>query len=256
LNQKQTKISALLITYNEEKHIVSAIKNIEFADEIIVVDGKSTDATVQLLEQFPKVKVISRAFKNFADQRNFAINQAKHHWILFIDADERIPKPLKHELLEAINIKNDVVAYLFKRRFFFNKKVIRYSGLQSDTTYRLFKKGSAKYDTSKLVHEQLIVNGKSRVLNNYMLHYCYTSNTDYKRKMEHYATLKAEELHTKGKQATPAHFIFRPVYKYITNYIFRLGFLDGKEGFSICYLSAYGVWYRYKMLKMLNKTKA
>ncbi len=255
MNQKQTKISALLITYNEEKHIADVIKNIDFADEIIVVDGESTDNTISLLKEFPRVKVIQRAFKNFADQRNYAIKQATHDWILFIDADERISAPLKQEFLDAINGQSAIVAYMFKRRFYFNKKVIRYSGLQSDTTYRLFKKDFARYDDNKIVHESLIVNGKSAVLKNYMLHYSYTSNSDYKRKMENYATLKAEELHAKGRQTTIFHFIFRPFYKFVTNYIFRLGFLDGKEGFSICYLSAYGVWYRYRMLKKLNQLK-
>jgi len=255
LNQKQIKISALLITHNEEKHIVDVIKNIAFADEIIVIDGESTDDTIALLKQFPKVNVISREFKNFADQRNFAIDQAKHDWILFIDADERIPEDLKNEIRSVIALKNNVVGYMFKRRFYFDEKVIRYSGLQSDTTYRLFKKGFARYDDSKMVHETLSVNGKSAILKNYMLHFCYTSNADYKRKMEYYGTLKAEELHKQGKRATILHFVFRPAYKFLTNYVFRLGFLDGKEGFGICYLSAYGVWYRYKKLKQLNQLK-
>lgn len=253
--QKQTKISALLITYNEERHIIDVINNISFADEIIVVDSESTDNTPKLLQEFQNVKLISKPFKNFADQRNFAIARAKNEWILFIDADERIPDALKNELLKAINSHNDIVAYMFKRRFYFNKKVIRFSGLQSDTTYRLFKKGFAKYDENKLVHERLTVKGKSAILNNYMLHYCYTSSADYKNKMEYYATLKAEELHQNGIKATAFHFTFRPIYKFITNYILRLGFLDGKEGLSICYLSAYGVWYRYKILKTLNHRK-
>ena len=107
-----------------------------------------------------------------------------------------------------------------------------------------------------MVHETLRVNGKSEILVNYMLHYCYTSNEDYKRKMEYYATLKAQELYKKGKRTNILHFIFRPFYKFITNYIFRLGVLDGKQGFSICYLSAYGVWFRYKELKKLNSQSA
>ncbi len=253
--QKQTKISVLLITFNEEKHIVEVIKNIDFADEIIIIDGESTDNTAKLAKELPNVKLISRPFKNFADQRNFAISKAKNEWILFIDADERIPNMLKSEIFEAVNSGNNVSAYLFKRRFYFNKKIVRFSGLQSDTIYRLFKKNSAYYDESKIVHESLIVNGKSEILKTYMLHYCYTSNEDYKRKMKLYATLKAEELHKKGKRINNIlHFVFRPTYKFIINYIFRFGFLDGRIGLSICYLSAYGVWYRYKILKQLNES--
>ena len=246
------KISALLITFNEEEHILDVIKTVSFADEIIVVDAHSTDHTISLLKSFEKVTVISRPFKNFADQRNFAISQATHDWILFIDADERIPAPLRNEIIATTTMKSDVVAYMVKRRFFFGKKPIKYSGLQTDTTYRLFKKGFAQYDTEKIVHEYPLVNGKSAILKHHMLHYCYTSNADYKNKMEHYASLKAREMHKKGKKATCWHFTVRPAYKFLVNYVFRLGFLDGKEGFSICYLSAYGVWYRYRVLQKLN----
>ncbi len=252
MNKRKKKITALLITYNEEKHIKDVIRSLDFVDEIIVVDSFSTDSTPEQLKYFKNVTVISRSFKNFADQRNFAIEQANSEWILFVDADERIPLALKNEILEVIKNMHALEAYMFRRRFFFNKKVIRYSGLQSDTTYRLFKKGFARYDENKFVHESLIVNGKSGVLKNYMHHYCYTSNADYKAKMEKYAILKAHELYKSGKRTNPFHFLVRPAYKFLINYIFRLGFLDGKEGFHICRLSAYGVWFRYKELKRLN----
>ncbi|MBC3759546.1 glycosyltransferase family 2 protein [Hyunsoonleella sp. SJ7] len=252
MNKKHIQISALLITFNEEKHIDAVIENIDFADEIIVVDSFSTDETLIKLKGFPRVTVISRTFENFADQRNYAIDQAKYDWILFIDADERIPENLRQEILNVVKNTDEIVAYMFKRRFFFNEKVMRFSGLQSDTTYRLFRKGYAKYDENKIVHENLIVDGKSAVLKHYMLHYCYTSNADYKRKMEYYASLKAKELYNKGKKVNLLHLILRPVYKFITNYVVRLGFLDGIEGFNVCYLSAYGVWHRYKELQRLN----
>lgn len=251
MGTQKSKLTALLITLNEEKHINDVINNVNFADEIIVVDAFSSDNTIEILKGFNNVKVIQRTFKNFADQRNFAIAQASNDWILFIDADERIPETLKSEILSTINSKTELKAFMFKRRFFFNKKIIRFSGLQSDTTFRLFKKKNVMYDEAKIVHEQPIINGESGILKNYMLHYCYTSADNYKQKMEYYATLKAKELFLKGKRANGFHFVFRPVYKFFINYIIRLGFLDGKEGFSICYLSAYGVWYRYKQLQKL-----
>lgn len=251
MQNKSVKLSALLITKNEEKHIKEVIQNVSFADEIIVVDSHSTDHTTDILRTFKNVKVISREFKDFADQRNFAIKQASYEWVLFIDADERIPRALKDEILKTVALSEDIVAYMFRRRFFFNKKEMKFSGLQSDTTYRLFKNGFVTYNNDKIVHEYPIVNGKSGILKNYMLHYCYTSNSAYRTKMEHYATLKAQELFNKGKRPNLLHFVFRPFYKFITNYIFRLGFLDGKEGFDICYLSAYGVYYRYKKLREL-----
>ena len=243
-----------MITYNEVNHIDDVIQNIDFADEIIVVDSFSNDGTLEKLEAFPEVKVIKREFKNFADQRNFAIEQANQDWILFIDADERITPKLKKEILSTIDSNTSVVGFMFKRKMFFNNKVINYSGFQTDTTYRLFKNGSVKYQEDKIVHEMPIIKGDSAVLQGQMLHYSITDAQNYKNKMVHYAKLKALELYNKGKRASIFHFIFKPFYKFINNYIFRLGFLDGKEGYQLSYLSAYGVYYRYCELKRLTNS--
>jgi ADP-heptose:LPS heptosyltransferase len=245
------KISALIITKNEELNIKAVIENLSFVDEIIVVDSFSTDGTIEKLSGFKNITTIQREFKNFANQRNFALQQATHDWVLFIDADERITNKLKTEIINTINNPTGAVAFMFKRIFFFKKKRIRFSGFQTDTTYRLFKKNKVKYIEDKIVHEMPIVNGESEILKNNMLHFCFESTAHYKAKMEHYASLKALELFKKGKKPNAFHFYLRPIYKFIVNYFFRLGFLDGKEGLIICYLSAYGVNYRYKELKKL-----
>jgi len=246
------KISALIITYNEVNHIDHVIKNIAFADEIIVIDSFSTDGTFEKLSALKQVTTIQREFKNFADQRNFAIAQAQHDWILFIDADERITPKLKTEILETVNTSENIAAFMVKRLYFFKQKRIRFSGFQTDTTYRLFQRNKVKYIEDKIVHELPEIDGTSALLKNNMLHYCFDSAAHYKAKMEHYAKLKALELHQKGKRPNAFHFYIRPFYKFIVNYFFRLGFLDGKEGFTICYLSAYGVYFRYQKLKRLS----
>ena len=245
------KISALIIVYNEINHIKEVINNISFVDEIIVVDSFSTDGTFEELLQFEHVKTLQHKFENFADQRNFALQQATHNWVLFIDADERLTETLKAEIITTLNNPTDAVAFMVKRLYFFNKKRIYFSGFQTDTTYRLFKKDRVKYIEEKIVHEMPKIEGESEILKNNMRHYCFDSASHYKAKMEHYAKLKALELFRKGKKPTIFHFIFRPTYKFIVNYFFRLCFLDGKPGFQICYLSAYGVYCRYKELERL-----
>jgi ADP-heptose:LPS heptosyltransferase/glycosyltransferase involved in cell wall biosynthesis len=252
---KMAKISALIITYNEVKHIEEVIADLSFADEILVVDSNSTDGTLEKLSKLKHVKTICRPFKNFADQRNFAIAQAKHEWIIFIDADERIPKELRNEILKEINKPSeDYDAFLVKRLYYFKEKRIRFSGFQTDATYRIYKKGSVKYIEERIVHEIPEILGKSKLLKSPMPHFCFESYEHYKSKMEHYAKLKAIELSKEGVRPNPFHFIFRPFYKFILNYFFRLGILDGKEGFIICKLSAYGVYYRYiELKKIVNK---
>ncbi|MBT8393380.1 MAG: glycosyltransferase family 2 protein [Bacteroidia bacterium] len=251
MNKNNPKISALLITYNEIEHIKLVLETISFADEIIVVDSFSTDGTLEVLEKNASVKPISRKFINFADQRNFAISQAKYDWILFIDADERIPPLLKDEILELIKNNSNVSGYMIKRQHYYKNKPIYYSGYQTDTTYRLFRNGKVTYDKQRTVHELPLIDGSSAILENKMIHYSFPSYESFKSKVEHYGKLKALELFKEKKKANYFQYILKTTYKFIYNYIIRLGILDGKEGYYICYLNAYGVYYRYKELRRL-----
>ena len=247
----KSNISALMITFNEIDHIEDVIRNLDFADEIIVIDSHSTDGTFEKLSSMDNVEVVLREFKNFADQRNYAITQANCEWIFFIDADERLTTASQKEIVDTVKDNKKIEAFKIPRKFMFNDKVIRFSGLQTDQVFRLFKKGFTKYREDKIVHELLDFTGEFKVLKHDMLHYSFSDYNSYKRKTEHYGLLKAQELLKKGKAPNWFHFYIKPAYKFLTNYIFRLGFLDGKEGYIICSLNAYGVYYRYKALENL-----
>ncbi|GAA3574611.1 glycosyltransferase family 2 protein [Snuella lapsa] len=249
-----TQISALLITYNEIEHIDAVIDNISFADEIIAIDSFSTDGTYERLKSMEHVKVLQREFINFADQRNFAIKQANYNWVLFIDADERISTDLTTEILCVTKSPDNFTAFKFKRNFVFEDRIMRFSGLQSDSVFRLFIKGTSKYKEDRIVHEILEIQGNSKTLENTMLHYSFSDYNSYKAKAEHYAKLKALELFQKGKKPNAFHFYLKPIYKFTINYFLRLGFLDGKAGYTICALNAYGVYYRYQELKRLIRS--
>ena len=121
---KKNKISATLITFNEISNIDAVLENVQFADEIIVVDSFSTDGTFERVKEHPKVKLLQRAFKNYTDQKSFAMAQASHDWILFMDADERLTDVLKNEILVTVNSDNPAAAYFFYRTFMFQKKNI------------------------------------------------------------------------------------------------------------------------------------
>ena len=170
-----------------------------------------------------------------------------------MDADERLTDSLKNEILKTVNSNNiEPVAYLFLRTFMFKDKVLRFSGWQSDKNYRLFRKSKVKFDKERIVHETLLIDGKSSVLENKLIHYSYSNYDDYKGKMVKYGQMKALEEYRKDKKAHFYHFIFRPLYKFLNHYILRLGFLDGRKGIIICYLNALGVYSRYKELKRLR----
>ncbi|NND16437.1 MAG: glycosyltransferase [Eudoraea sp.] len=251
---KKNKISALLITLNEIMHIEEVIENLSFADEILVVDSYSTDGTAEKIKKYPHVKFIQRPFENFTDQKSYTMDKALNDWILFIDADERIPDPLKDEILKCVNAPHqDMVAYFFRRTFMYKNKILRFSGWQSDKNYRLFRKSKVHFRTDRLVHETLTINGPSGILESKLIHYSYRSYEDYKRKMIKYGQMKAREELNKNYSPNLIHFILRPLYKFINHYFLRLGVLDGKKGIIICYLNALGVYARYKELKRLRK---
>lgn len=254
MRNKEHKISALLITFNEVENIKAVLENIDFADEIIVVDSFSKDGTVELIKTYEQVKLIQRPFKNYTDQKSFALKQASYEWVLFLDADERVTDKLKKEILQTVkNDETDYVAYYFLRTFMFKNKVLRFSGWQSDKNYRLFKKDKVSFKQDRIVHETLKVNGKSGTLKNRLLHYSYKNYEEYKGKMIKYGKMRAKEAYKQGKRASWFHFVLRPTYKFLNHYILRLGFLDGQKGLIICYLNALGVYARYKELKHLQK---
>lgn len=246
-------ITALLITYNEILHIEQVLENLKFADEIIVVDSFSTDGTVEVASTYPGVTFIQRPFKNYTDQKTFALSQASNDWVLFTDADERIPDTLLDEIFRAVNQpREEVTAYFFRRLFMFRDKKLRFSGWQTDKNIRLFRKSRCQFTQNRIVHETLEVSGKSEMLHNKLVHYSYRSYADYRRKMIQYGKMKALEEFRYGKRFHPVTAVLRTVYKFLNHFILRLGFLDGQRGVIISYLNALGVYSRYLELKRLG----
>ncbi len=242
----------MIITYNEIGYIEKCIESISFADEIIVVDSYSTDGTFEYLLDNPKIQVIQRSFKNFTDQKSYALKQASNDWILFVDADEVIPKNLRREILDTINKDNAAEAYWFYRKFMYQNKPLHYSGWQTDKNHRLFRKSKAHFTNEKIVHETLQINGQSACLNSKLTHFCFKNYTDYKSKMLHYGRLRAQEEFHKGKKFSYLKLLLKPTWKFFYNFIVRLGFIDLKKGVNVCYLNALSVYVRYSELQRLE----
>ena len=146
-------ISALAITYNEEKNVERYIKSLSFAGEIIIVDSFSTDNTVEIAKQLG-AKVVQREFDNFSAQKNYALSLANHDWVTFFDLDEIVTPELAEEITNTLKTNPKNEAYKVKRNFYFMGKRLKYSGFQTDTVVRLFNKNQCKYN-GKLVHEIL-----------------------------------------------------------------------------------------------------
>lgn len=249
----ENKISALIITKNEAKNIEALALNLDFVDEIVIVDSFSTDRTKEVVKKFPHIRFYQHVFENYAAQRNIALKYATHPWILFIDADERISKNLKKEILGTVNNPKAHDAYFFYRRFYFKEKPMFFTGLQKDKNIRLFRKNAGTY--VGFVHEKLIINGSISTLKNKLTHYSYNDYISYKEKLVNYGKLKAREKLSKGEQSNIVKKYLHTSYCFFNRYIMRFGFLDGKKGIVISYLMSLSIWERYREMHRLRHKK-
>lgn len=246
------KITALAITLNEAASIESYIDSVSFADEIVIVDSYSSDKTVELAAAHKNVTVFQRTFDNFSAQKNFALSKASHDWIIFFDLDEIVTPALSEEIQTTIAANPKEVAFFVDRDFYFMNKRIKYSGMQNDSVIRVFQKKHGRYN-DQLVHETLEVDGTTATLRESLPHYTYKSFDAYTAKIHRYSELQGNMLYEKKKKPTYYHFIVRPWWRFVHQYFIKLGILDGKEGFILAYVSAFGVFKRYVNLWLLYR---
>ncbi|MGK4567617.1 glycosyltransferase family 2 protein [Flavobacterium sp. 3HN19-14] len=222
-------ISVLIITLNEEIHMQELLSDLDFADEVIVVDSFSTDRTKEISESFSNVKFLVNKFENYTSQRNFAIDKARNNWILFIDADERLTPELKAEILETVERPKTASAYMFPRKFMFKKKPLHFSGWQTDRIFRLFRKDKARYTAQRLVHEKLDVDGQVGFFENELIHFSYSDYQTYKGKMIAYGKLKAMEKFRVGFKPTIFHYMGHAYLQFSVPISCKIGYSRRKK---------------------------
>lgn len=223
-------LSVTIICKNEEENIRECLESVKWADEIIVVDGVSTDKTAEIAGEYTD-KVFIEEWKGFARQRESALLKAGNEWIFPIDADERCTPELKDEILGIIKSGNGKAGYRIPRKTFFLGKWIKHCGWYPGYQTRLFRKSKTKV-TDRLVHEGYEVDGEPGYLKGDILHYSVTSVTDYMRKVNQYSSLQAVEKADR-KEIKFTDLLLRPVAAHIQNFIFKKGFLDGVHGLMV-----------------------
>jgi heptosyltransferase II len=247
------KISALAIVYNEKDNIREYLQNMDFADEIVVVDSFSTDGTVEIIQQeFPHVRLYQRVFDDFSSQRNFTIDLAENDWVAFFDADERVTDKGITEMVNYINTNPEEVALWVKRIFYYKDEPLVNNNFNEDRTARIFRRSKCRY-SDKLVHEQLTINGKSKVLKYAIKHFSFKNREDFLQKRLQYSKLKAKELYLEGVKTNIFHFTVRPGFRFFKYYILKLGFTNGRRGYDIARILGYHVYMRYVYLRQMNK---
>lgn len=246
-------LSVTIITKNEEGAIKACLDSVAWADEIIVLDSGSTDDTVRICRE-GGARVYETDWPGFGPQKNRALQKASGSWILSLDADERISPSLKEEILEAIANPMAPEAYEMPRLSNYCGRPMRHSGWWPDYITRLVRKDRGRF-SDDLVHERLIVDGKTERLSNPLLHDAFESLEDVIDTMNRYSTVGAEMMRRRGKNASLFTAVSHGLWSFLHTYFVRGGFMDGREGFMLAVSNAEGTYYRYVKRLLLKDRK-
>ena len=244
------KISATIITYNEERNLPRAIESLRCADEIIVVDSGSSDRTVEVAEKLG-ARVVESAWPGYANQKNLAAERATYDWILSIDADESLSEALEAEIWRLKKNGPQFDAYTLPRLAQYLGRWIRHSGWYPDRKVRLYNRKKAQW-VGAYVHESVAVSGTVGHLESNLLHFTIESLSEHLRTMDRYTTLAAEQLLASGEKITWGRLILEPPWTFFRTYIVKLGFLDGVEGLAIANMAALYNFLKYAKARFMS----
>lgn len=243
------KLSVIIPTFNEEDNILEVLNTVRWANEWIVVDNFSADRTAELAKTFGAT-VYERKYTGPADQKNWAIPQATHEWILLLDADERVTPELALEIRHWLEQQTEIPydAFWIGRQNHFMGRKIRFSGWQNDAVVRLIRRDVCRYD-NKQVHEEIdTAHIQVSRLKAKMDHFTFKSLDHFLEKMQRYARWSAQDHAGKTKAIGLYHLCLKPLFRFFKHYILKGGILDGATGFIISVIMAWGVFLRYAYL--------
>jgi len=249
------QLSVVIICKNSAGVIERTLQSFAgLTDDIVVYDNGSTDNTAEIVKHVG-ANFYSGSWEGFGKTKNKANSKAKYNWILSLDADEGIDDDLKQSLLQ-LSLGHEKTVYDLKFRNFVGNRYLKYGEWGTDNHIRLFNRNQVQWNDAA-VHEQLIIpdNVEIKTLNGYVLHRTTANFTEYEKKMEGYAALNAQKYFEQGKKVIWGKGWLSAGFSFIKNYIFRLGFLDGKDGFECARINARYTYLKYKNLNELLKKK-
>jgi glycosyltransferase involved in cell wall biosynthesis len=244
-------LSVVIVTKNEEASIRRCLESVKWADEVIVLDSGSTDATFRICHEYTP-HVHETDWPGFGPQKNRALERATGDWVLSLDADEWVTPDLRDEILNVISRPDGATAFRVPRLSSFCGRFMRHSGWWPDYVTRLFRRGAARF-SDDVVHERVIAEGKTSTLREAIMHETFVDLDELLQKMNNYSSLAAQEMRHGGRKAGLAGAVLRGLWAFIRTYFLRGGFLDGREGFMLAVATAEGTYYRYAKLMLLDK---
>lgn len=248
------KISACIMTFNEEDNIKRCLESVKWCDEIVVLDSFSTDRTIEICRTYTDV-VHQHAWQGYIGQRNLIRGMARHSWVLFLDADEVVSVELRAEIEKELACPASAfVGYRFPRRVFYLGRWIMYGEWNPDVKLRLFRK-ELGYSVGEEPHDQVVVNGPVKRLKNPLWHYTYSNMQDHLDTVNRFSSISALAKHQAGYRFHLWDVLFRPAFRFFKGYFLKLGMLDGRRGLLIAMISSFGVAMKYAKVWELQLVK-
>jgi glycosyltransferase involved in cell wall biosynthesis len=247
-------LSVIIPTFNEEDTIEDCLASVSFADEVLVVDSFSTDRTVEIARA-RGARVVQREYGYSAQQKNWAIPQARHEWVLLVDADERVAPELRQELQDLLTRGPTADGYWIRRANHFLGKRIRHCGWGTDRVIRLFRRDVARYQ-DRQVHAEIDLPGPLPTLQHPLEHHTFRSWSQYWRKLDLYSEWGARQMFQEGKRTDGMQILLRPLGRFIRMYFLRFGFLEGTHGIVLSMLGAFTVYLKHARLWELQRNAA
>jgi glycosyltransferase involved in cell wall biosynthesis len=250
------KLSLTIITKNEEACIRRCIESVPFADEVIVVDSGSTDRTVEICRVLGARVVVTDDYPGNGPQKNRALDLATGDWILSLDADEWLTPELQEEIPRLIETAPAAVAgYRIRRRSSFCGRFMHHSGWWPDWIVRLARRGKGRFN-AELVHDRMLVDGKVGDARGVLMHEAFVELEEVLSKMNRYSSAGAQMLAERGQRGSILRAVGHALWTFLRTYLFRAGFLDGREGFLLAVSNAEGTYYKYvKLLTLAERDK-
>jgi len=238
-------LSAIVLTLNEERHLPECLASLGWADEVVVFDSGSTDATPRIATA-AGARIVIRPFDNYGAQRDAALAAVASEWVLFVDADERIPEALRDEI-RSVLARPEVGWWIPRNNFLFGR-LTRHAGWYPDYQLRLVRRASARYDPTRPVHELVLLAGPAGYLAQPMVHLNYESVGEFVRKQTYYANYDADRLAREGIRAKPHHLLSQPLRHFWWRFATLSGWRDGWHGLRLSALMARFEFEKYRLL--------
>ena len=248
------KVSVTVITLNEERNLPDALASVAWADEIVVVDSGSSDKTCEIARQFT-TKVLARDWPGYSAQKNFAAEQARHDWILSLDADERVTSELAGDIQKLFAGTPGARGYRIPRVSRYLGKWLRSTDWYPDYQLRLYDRRHARWN-GRPVHESVAVDGPVGLLRHELQHHPYADISHHLQTIDRYTTLAAQAMHADGRRVGTLGLFAHPVAAFLRNSLLKKGVLDGSTGLTVSALNSYYVFLKLAKLKELQRHEA